>query len=217
MTNPADKGISGTPGELTSDNIGIILLAAGSSSRMGKSKQLLLLHDEPLLLRSVKSALGLGLDKMVVVLGFNEQEHRKVIKDLAVNILVNAGWQRGMGNSIKAGLHYLLEIAPETIAVILMTCDQPELNTDHLRELIRKFRQTNNRIVASHYGNTYGIPALFERSLFPRILGLDDEKGAKKIIRQNADSMVGVNFPGGEIDLDTMKEYQEYLKRQSSK
>ena len=88
-------------------DISIILLAAGASSRMGQSKQLLLIEGEPLLLRSVKIALSGKPHHVVVVLGAGEHEHSNIIKHLPVEIVINTHWKNGMGSSIKAGLAHL--------------------------------------------------------------------------------------------------------------
>ncbi len=192
-------------------NVSVILLAAGSSSRMGQSKQLLDINGEPLLIRSIKKALECTPQHLIVILGANEQAHRDVIRDLPVSIIPNHYWKSGMGSSIKTGLNYLIRKSPETEAVIIMVCDQPGLTSDHLNALIKTFAQTKNPIVASSYSNTMGVPALFARSFFSNILMLKDEQGAKKIIEQFPERVTPVDFPEGIHDLDTAEDYQKYL------
>jgi molybdenum cofactor cytidylyltransferase len=194
-------------------NISIILLAAGSSSRMGQSKQLLDIQGEPLLLYSTKRALECGAQHVIVVLGANEQAHRDVIQELPISIVANHYWKSGMGSSIKSALNYLVRKSPETEGVIIMVCDQPGLTAQHLRELIQTFKQTRNPIIASSYSDTKGVPALFARSFFSNILMLKDEQGAKKIIEQFPERVLGVDFPGGIHDLDTTEDYRNYLSK----
>ena len=91
--------------------IGILLLAAGSSSRMGQSKQLLPIAGEQLLLKSTRVAMESEAEIVMVVLGANELAHRKIIEQLPVEITVNTEWQKGMGSSLKQGLTQLLKIA----------------------------------------------------------------------------------------------------------
>jgi molybdenum cofactor cytidylyltransferase len=190
--------------------IGIILLAAGSSSRMGQSKQLLLIKGEPLLIKSVKAAIGSHVHKVVVVLGANEEPHRNILKNFEVDIIYNPNWQKGIGNSLKTALKYLITTTPEIEAVILLVCDQPLLKTVNIKNLIHNFIQTKKEIVASSYANTIGVPALFEKKLFPQLLAIDDGHGAKKIIQQFSNAVSTVNFPGGEIDLDTLSDYNTF-------
>jgi molybdenum cofactor cytidylyltransferase len=111
--------------------VSVILLAAGSSSRMGQSKQLLDIQGTPLLLHSTKVALASGASHVIVVLGANEQPHREVIKDLPVSIILNHFWKGGIGSSIKTGMNALMKEYPETNAVILMVCEQPAVTADH--------------------------------------------------------------------------------------
>ena len=202
--------------ENSSLNIGVILLAAGSSSRMGQSKQMLNIEGVHLLLRSTNRAVKSEAKKVIVVLGANELAHRKIIDHLPVEIITNSNWQKGMGSSLKLGAEKLLLINPELDATIVMVCDQPLLTTDHLNSLIRKFKETKSPIVASFYLSTAGVPALFEKSLFEKLLGIDDESGAKKIIQQNMNIVQTIDFPEGAIDLDTAEDYQKLIAKKNA-
>ncbi len=193
-------------------NIGIVILAAGSSSRMGQSKQLLTIEGEQLLLKSTRVAMQSEAEIVMVVLGANELAHRKIIEQLPVEITVNADWQKGMGSSLKKGLDQLLKIVPQLDAVIIMVCDQPLLTTDHLNELIQSFKKTKSLIIASHYSGTAGVPALFGKSLFGKLLNVENESGAKKIIQQYNDAVQTEDFPDGMIDLDTLDDYRTFIK-----
>jgi molybdenum cofactor cytidylyltransferase len=192
-------------------DIGIIVLAAGSSSRMGRSKQLLEIDGQPLLCRSVHHALAAKPKHIVVVLGANEKPHRGVIEKLPVQIVANFYWKTGMGGSIKTGLSYLLQSGAQLDAVMLMVCDQPALTSAHLQKLIQKFSEKKKAIIASHYSDSAGVPVLFGRSFFSNLLLLGDEHGAKKIIQQFPDQVATVDFPEGSFDLDTEEDYQNYL------
>ncbi len=194
------------------NKIGVIILAAGSSSRMGQSKQLLDIEGEPLLRRTTRVALSSKPAHSIVVLGSNNKEHNNVIKDLPVEIISNPNWQKGIGSSLKMGLHYLIQIAPQTEAAIILVCDQPLLKTDHIQKLKRKFELTRALIVASAYANTLGVPALFEKSMFQSLSTLADDQGAKKIIQQNLSHVAAVPFPEGVVDLDTPTDYVNFTR-----
>jgi molybdenum cofactor cytidylyltransferase len=194
-------------------DISIILLAAGSSSRMGQSKQLLPVEGEPLLLKSAKAALASGADNVVVVLGANEKNHEKIIQHLPVTIVNNNDWQKGMGNSLKAGLSRILKSAPDTAAAIIMVCDQPKLTGSHLKNLIQLHIKTKSKIVASSYSNIVGVPALFDKSLFQNLLELEDEQGARRVLINHPDLIRTVDFAGGEIDLDSLADYRAFIQK----
>ncbi len=192
-------------------SISLILLAAGSSSRMGQSKQLLKIGDGSLLAHSAAVAIASGLHT-IVVLGANEPEHRKAIASLQVDIISNANWKNGMGGSLKAGLKYVLQGAPLTEAIMVMVCDQPLLTTAHLEKLRTKYESSGKQIIASHYSDTPGVPALFHNSLFSEIMGLPDDQGAKKIFQRHTNDMHTIDFPEGAVDLDTPDDYKNLIR-----
>ncbi|HWA33143.1 MAG TPA: nucleotidyltransferase family protein [Cyclobacteriaceae bacterium] len=190
-------------------NIGIIVLAAGASKRMGQSKQLLKVGDATLLQHSVQLALSTGMKPVIVVLGSNEKMHREALKKIPVGIVVNKDWASGMGSSLKSGLSEI-EKSEKADAVIVMVCDQPLLSRDHLNALKEQYISTHKRIIASYYAGTAGVPALFDRSLFADIHSLSNDEGAKKIILQHPNETVGVVFPEGSVDLDTPEDYKKF-------
>ena len=192
------------------NELSILLLAAGSSSRLGRSKQLLKVESEGLLLRS--SNLSLQVSKNVfVVLGSNFEEHVQSIKHLSVAIVENKEWERGIGSSLKAGLRQIVEKNPETKSVIILVCDQPLLTSSHLSKLAEVGEATNKLIVSSLYNNVLGVPALFKKELFNELLKLDDSEGARKLIQQKKNDVEIVDFPGGEIDLDTPEDVKKFF------
>jgi molybdenum cofactor cytidylyltransferase len=194
-------------------SIGILLLAAGASSRMGQSKQLLKIKGEFLLVQSVTIAKETGLHPEVVVLGAHEKEHRQAIEHLSISIAVNAAWKNGMGGSLKTGLQHLISLAPGTEAVLVMVCDQPLLTAGYLKKLVQEHQSSHALIVASRYAETGGVPALFHKSLFPEILELSDDQGAKKIIQQHPGDTCLVDFPEGSMDLDTPEDYRNFIEK----
>ncbi|MGC3947515.1 MAG: nucleotidyltransferase family protein [Chryseolinea sp.] len=193
-----------------------IVLAAGSSSRMGQSKQLLDIAGTPLLRHSAQIALEAGTSQTIVVLGSNEESHRKVITDLPVDIVVNHYWQAGMGSSIKTGLHYVIREYPDAKAVLMMVCDQPKITSNHLQSLVTAYFRSGKKIIASSYGSAVGVPAVFGRSFFSNILMLKDNEGAKKIIAQFSDLTAALPFPDGAMDLDTMDDYNNFQRPEPS-
>lgn len=201
------------PGARSDSGDSILLLAAGSSSRMGQSKQLLSIKGQPLLVRAAHAAIDSGCENVVVVLGAHEQVHREAIAHLPVHTVHNPDWEKGMGSSIKAGLGYLLSRAPATGAVIIMVCDQPLLTAAHLRTIRNKFKETQRAVIASAYAGTCGVPALFSRELFDNLLRIKDEAGAKKIILEHKESLLEIDFPEGAVDLDTPDDYEGFINR----
>lgn len=182
--------------------VGILLLAAGNSSRLGQSKQLVEVNGMPLLRKSAITALQTNYP-VLVVLGAQANEHQKVIADLKTEVVLNPDWRLGMGSSLKTGLNLLVEKYPALQAVLVLVCDQPYLTTTHLNTLIHKLETESQAIIASAYAYTWGVPAIFRKELFTNLLQVADAAGARKIIQQLSDQVHSVKFENGEIDLDT--------------
>jgi molybdenum cofactor cytidylyltransferase len=188
----------------------IIILAAGNSSRMGQSKQLLKIGDETLLQRAVKTAVEAGVAKIVVVLGADDKVHAESIRDFPVSSVVNEKWESGMGSSLKAGLKFLMANAPSISGVIVMVCDQPLVTSKHIASLISLHHKKAKPLVASRYSNTYGVPALFTKKYFNQILGLGDNEGAKKIIMTHEKDLALMDLPEAAVDLDTVEDLNRF-------
>lgn len=185
---------------------GIIILAAGESARMGRPKQLLKYRGKSLLLHAVETAFDLRVVP-VVVLGADAAVIRPQLDEHPVLIAGNSAWREGMGASIRTGLSVLLGAVPKTSAVIFMLCDQPLVSPALLEALIATHQDTGRAIVASEYNGTLGVPALFDRSLFPELLALHGTVGARHIIEAHREQAIGVPFPDGAIDIDTPADY----------
>jgi molybdenum cofactor cytidylyltransferase len=104
---------------------GIIILAAGSSSRMGTAKQNLNFKARTLLQTVIETAMASKCQTVAVVLGANAELIAPTIKNEPVHILINKNWSAGMGTSISYGLSQLLNLQPELISVLFMLTDQP--------------------------------------------------------------------------------------------
>jgi molybdenum cofactor cytidylyltransferase len=194
------------------DNIGLILLAAGASRRLGTPKQLLHFQNETLLKRTVKIALDSGCRPVIVVLGANAEKLAGEIEKLDVEIVENTEWKHGMGTSIRVGIKRFSDNYPNASGVILMVCDQPFVSVDLIENMVRNFHSSNAPIVASSYGDTIGVPALFSRSIFPELMQLMTDNGAKKIIYEHQENVIKIPFEAGGIDVDTEQDYLNLMK-----
>ncbi|UOE51528.1 nucleotidyltransferase family protein [Mucilaginibacter sp. SMC90] len=183
---------------------GIIILAAGASSRFGSPKQNLIYQGKTLLQRAIQTALTcLHCEKVTVVLGANEKLIRSNIDDQLVHVTYNPNWMEGMGSSIKIGLTEMLNLAPHITSIILMLCDQPFVDSFLISQLTEKKETNDCGIIACGYRDVLGAPALFDIKYFPELLSLKGPEGAKKIIEAHPDDVFVLPFPLGAIDIDT--------------
>jgi molybdenum cofactor cytidylyltransferase len=161
------------------------------------------------LLRHVISEAGdSALKPVVVVLGANADLVSKEIDPNNVHVLVNMDWKEGMASSIRVGLKTILKISSTADAVIFILCDQPFVSSSLLEDLMHEQIKTGKPIVASEYGNTIGPPALFHKNIFPELMKLKGDAGAKKIIQKHRDQVATVLFEKGNIDIDTTGDYE---------
>ena len=190
-------------------NTGIILLAAGNSTRMGSPKQLLLYQGKTLLERIIDTSLQVfDNNKIIIVLGANHSEIAFQIKDKITLISVNEEWESGMASSIKSGLQTLLNHFPEMERCFISVCDQPYLSSEVFIEMLKLADYSSKEIIAAEYAGTIGVPALFSKKYFKKLLHLSGEQGAKKIIQQNMDDVNIFTFDEGAIDIDTPSDYE---------
>jgi len=190
---------------------GIIILAAGSSSRLGQPKQLLQFKGESLLQHTIMQALNVPDAAVAVVTGAANEAVTEDISQFHVNVFYNPYWEQGMGSSIAAGLKNLLLIHPEITHCIITVCDQPQVTDTVFLALIAAQQNTGKGIVASWYSDTAGVPALFAQKYFEELLGLSGNEGAKKFFNKYTDDSTTVPFKDGATDIDTVDDYNELI------
>jgi molybdenum cofactor cytidylyltransferase len=193
--------------------VAALLLAAGNSSRMGRPKQLLDYHGRPLLRRVAETALAAKLSPVVIVLGAWAAEIRPTLAGLAVDVLENPDWPRGMGTTLRVGITHLLQTPTPPTAVLLMLCDQPLVGPDHLAALIAEHEHTGKPLVAAAYEGTYGVPALVGQFYFEELQNLPAAAGAKLIFARHPRDLATVPIPEAAFDVDDPDAYEQLLQR----
>lgn len=196
--------------------VGLILLAAGASTRMGSPKQLLTFNGETLIQLAVKTALRSQAFPVVVVVGAHKELVKLEIANMPAFLVENPDWEEGMGSSIRVGLEMIMQTYEAVEGVIIMLCDQPFVTTTYVNELITQFKNTKLPIVASKYKNTTGVPALFNRALFPELEALSGPEGAHKLIMAYQEELLSLPFPEGAVDIDTPADYLDLQTHNSA-
>ena len=194
------------------ENTGIIILAAGNSTRLGRPKQLVSYGDQTLIQHAVSAALSTPTAPVILVLGADSKAIKPTISQTDLVIIENKDWQQGLASSVRAGVSALLKSHPSIDGAILMVCDQPFVTSSILSQLIEKHKATEKEIIASEYENTLGTPAFFHKSQFKKLLALFGDSGAKKLINKHPELVDKVAFPEGIIDIDTEEDVAKLIK-----
>jgi molybdenum cofactor cytidylyltransferase len=192
---------------------GFVILAAGSSSRLGQPKQLLNFGNKNLLQFSIEQAVRVNKGPVVTVLGSHAEIIRSTIENQSAQIIINHSWEEGMGSSIRCGTAMMLQKYPLTDAIIFMVCDQPYLSTNHLEALMLEAETSQKGIVASTYKDTAGTPVLFHKKYFNELLELKGIEGAKKLISKYSGDVSYILFVSGEVDIDTVADYELFSRK----
>ena len=192
--------------------VALLLLAAGASTRMGRPKQLLPYHGRTLLRRAAETAVASGCMPIILVTGALHEALVAEVAGLPIQAIHNADWETGMASSIRAGLAALANARPT--AVLIMLSDQPLVTPELLRELMARQQLTQAPIVAAAYGDTLGVPAVFDQSVLPDLLALEGAQGANRLIAGRGAAVQRVPFPAGLFDVDTPEQYAALLETQ---
>lgn len=194
-------------------NYSIIILAAGSSSRMGVPKLLLKINGQSLIRKITLEALETNAKPVTVVVGAHKELIIKELEKLPVNIIVNKDWATGMAGSIKMGMVGSYLINKEFEKVLITTADCPEINAKSLESVLEKAEKSDKNIIFSSYLEVKGIPAVIKKRYFEDLLQLKGDIGLKQLSHQYKDDYDTIELPEAGLDLDTKEQYLAYLMR----
>ena len=176
-----------------------IILAAGSSSRLGEKKQLLTYGGDTLLNRTIELCQNAHLGEVYVVLGHEATTIGKSIHAGGIHIIINSDWALGMGTSLAKGIQALPD---SSTGVFILLTDQIKLSSEILLSLQEEAREYPDSIICCRYQDNYGAPTYIPASHFDALRKLEGATGAKKYIQKHLDEVKFIEFPGGELDID---------------
>ncbi len=183
-----------------------VVLAAGSSTRMGRNKLLLHLGGESLVRRAVRAAAAAGVDPVVAVLGHEEPRVRAELDGLPCVIIVNPDHARGVDTSLQAGVR---RAAAAADAIVVVLADMPFVTAAMIATLVERHRATGAPLVVSRYGDVQAPPTLYGRALFPELLSIPGERCAKQVVRRHEQEAVVVAWPEDALrDIDVPEDYE---------
>jgi molybdenum cofactor cytidylyltransferase len=188
-----------------------IVLAAGASRRLGQPKQLVRTDGETLLGRTIRVTQEAGAGPVCVVLGAHAEYILPMVEAANRDVVLNPQWEQGIATSIHCGLRWLTVNVPDANGVLLLVCDQPGLTTQHVCALLDKAASHDSCVVASTYGGIRGVPAMFPKSEFSKLMALQGDEGARGILKSPACCVIDVPFESGAIDIDTPADLAEHV------
>ena len=190
-------------------NIVALIMAAGSSSRFGSPKQLLKWKSSNLLQHTIETANKSNAFKTFLVLGANCDLILEMIDANPVEVFRNQSWEKGLGNSIAFGVKSVIQQDPKTEGILIMLADQPLIDSDYLNSMIDKFKEGKNQIIATTYkNNKQGVPVIFDKAYFEELIQLNDDDGAKQVIKKHMANVFAVKHNNNCLDIDTFEDYE---------
>lgn len=191
---------------MSKKDLAILILAAGSSKRLGQAKQLVKYKNESLLEISVKKALRVTTN-VFVVLGHEKQKCEKEISKYDVNILYNKNYEDGIGSSLSFGI----ENTKEYENTLVTLCDQPFIPLNHFFKLTKEIDK--NKIITTKYSTSQNstVPAIFPKKYYNELIKLNCDFGAKELLKNTCCCNIELDKSLA-VDIDTIEDIYKYIE-----
>jgi len=182
-----------------------ILLAAGTSSRMGSNKLLFDLAGESVLRGAVRRALAGGLSPVIVVLGHEAEKARRELDGLACGTTINPRFEEGINTSLKTGV---ADLPADVDAAMVLLADMPFVTPEMIAEMIARYRASEAPLVISDYEGVNAPPMLYDRSLFDELKLMTGEGCGRQVVKRHRHEAEVVSWPATALaDIDVPEDY----------
>ena len=180
---------------------------------MGRPKALLPIDGQTFIERIVAALKQGGLERIIVVLGFNAEEMRSKIDHLPVEIVVNRDYERGQLSSLQSALRYL-QSDQNCDGIMLHLVDHPYIDAKLVGVMLREFKNSSSLIVVPRHHGKRGHPVIFSRALFGELLDAPMDQGAKVVVNaHDAETLeIDTENVGITLDIDTPELYRQHVK-----
>lgn len=204
------------------EHIAAVILAAGSSSRMGQGRHKLLLPlgKQPVLAHVLEAALASQARPIIVVLGHEAERVSQSIaiytKHPEVMLVENADYRQGMSTSLRVGIQRIMhdeDLAHTITGALVLLGDQPLMTARIMDALLATRRTTQKRIIAPLYAGKRGNPVLFDASLFAELSAVSGDEGGRRVIEQHRQDVTTVELGDAvaSYDVDTWEAYEQVV------
>jgi molybdenum cofactor cytidylyltransferase len=188
-----------------------VLLAAGTSSRMGCNKMLFELGGESVLRGAARRALAGGLSPLLVVLGHQAERARQELDGLACQVVINPEYDQGITASLKAGVSAL---PPAAAAAVVLLADMPLVSAEMIAEMVTRYRATGAPLVISDYGGVTAPPMLYDRGLFGELRQMTAGGCGRQVVKRHRTEAQVLSWPAATLaDLDVPEDYARIRDR----
>ena len=188
-----------------------VVLAAGGSRRLGRSKQLLTRHGETLVHRAVRMALATQPARVLLIVGGDADAVRAAVADFDVEVVFNADWEEGLASSVRAAA---VPLAGNQMPCLLLACDQPALQVSHLRALLDGAAVSKSACAATVHGDALGIPVVVTTAVLAEARELIGDRGLRAVLqRMPRESIHVLDASELQFDVDTEVDVEAAIER----
>jgi molybdenum cofactor cytidylyltransferase len=183
-----------------------VLLAAGTSSRMGTNKLLLELDGESVLRGTAKRLLAGGVSPLVAVLGHQADLAARELAGLPHEWALNPLYEEGINSSLKAGI--LAARGLQARAALVMLADMPFVTAEMIAAMLARYRESRAPLVISDYSGVNAPPMVYDQSLFPELLTMEGEGCGRQVVKRHKAAAEVLAWPAAALrDLDVPADY----------
>jgi molybdenum cofactor cytidylyltransferase len=182
-----------------------VLLAAGTSSRLGRNKLLIEIEGEPLVRRAARRLVAAGLAPVLVVVGHQAESVSAALAGLPCEPVRNADYAAGQPSSLRAGI---AAVPPAAAAAVVALADMPWVTAAMIGALVERYRGSAAMAVLSDYGGVTAPPTLYDRALFPELAAMRGPGCARRIAAGHAAATLALTWPAEALaDLDVEDDF----------
>lgn len=196
---------------MNAPSLGVLIPAAGASTRLGQAKQLLKYRGKSLLQNAVHAADSIDPEEIIVVTGANAEAVQAAVQHPAIRWIHNPWWSSGMGHSMALGA---AATNPSSTGLMILLCDQWRIQPKDLQTLLQIWRANPQRIVAAEVAGVCMPPVIFPASCFEQLQNLTGDAGARSIIDAHPELVTPIPMKNAAFDLDT-REQLEAMEKQA--
>ncbi|MEL7563620.1 MAG: molybdenum cofactor cytidylyltransferase [Dehalobacterium sp.] len=188
-----------------------LVLAAGYSSRMKRNKMLLPFAGSTVIENTVQKFLQSQVDGVALVVGNEREKIQQVLASYPVRFIENPRFAQGMSSSVQEGIRILKEDA-ELEGIMIIPGDMPLIKKETINAILTEFNEKSSPIIIPVHHGKRGHPVLFAKSLFPQLMNVSGDVGAREVVRKNYEQccFLEVDDQGILIDIDCPEEYARW-------